>query len=73
MNDTPRPPLGHDEYLTIEEVMTLLRLPRSTLSNWRYRQVGPRYVRVGRQVRYPSSAVRDFLEEHTISTDASSR
>jgi excisionase family DNA binding protein len=41
-----------DELLTIEEVMTELRVPRSTFYRWREKGVAPRVMKL------PSGAVR---------------
>ncbi len=37
---------------TQEEVAEYLRVPPSTLEQWRWRKVGPRWSKVGRYVRY---------------------
>ena len=38
-----------------------LGVPEATLANWRYMGRGPRFVRVGRHVRYQPEAVRSWL------------
>ena len=34
----------------------------STLERWRTRGIGPRYLKIGGQVRYPDEDVREFEE-----------
>ena len=53
-----RQPLG-----TPEEVAEHLQKPPRTLEQWRYRGIGPRYVKVGRDVRYRWSDVEKWLDE----------
>lgn len=40
------------ELLTNEEVAALLKIARATLVDWRHDQRGPRYYKMGREVRY---------------------
>lgn len=47
-----------------EEVSDLLKVPQGTLANWRYLGKGPRFVKVGRRVRYRRSDVEAWLELH---------
>ena len=54
-----------DELLTLQEVAMWLRVPPSTLYQWRYKGDGPRGIRVGRYVRYRRSEVEAFLHERT--------
>lgn len=43
------------------------RLGKSTaaLANWRYLGLGPRFVKVGKAVRYRASDVESWLDEQT--------
>jgi hypothetical protein len=41
-----------DELLLPEEATRLLRVSAGTLRDWRYRNVGPAYIRVGQRPRY---------------------
>ncbi len=48
------------------EVAEFLQKPVRTLEQWRYRGVGPRYVKVGgRDVRYRWEDVEAWLSEQT--------
>ena len=40
------------ELLTTEEVAALLKIAPATLVDWRHDQRGPRYYKMGREVRY---------------------
>jgi hypothetical protein len=47
-----------DRLLTTDEAATLLQKPPGTLVNWRYRSLGPKYVKVLGAIRY-RQATRD--------------
>lgn len=47
--------------LTADEVAGWLRLPKATLENWRWKGIGPKYLRVGRYVRYRRTDVEQWL------------
>jgi excisionase family DNA binding protein len=51
--------------LTPTEVAELLDVPANTLPMWRYRGGGPRFVKVGRHVRYRPEDVDAWLDAHT--------
>jgi predicted DNA-binding transcriptional regulator AlpA len=38
----------------------------ATLRSWRRRRTGPRYVRVGRSVRYLRRDVEQFIDANTV-------
>lgn len=57
MSKSQRQPLG-----TPEEVAEYIRKPVRTLEQWRYRGVGPRFVKVGRDVRYRWEDVDAYLK-----------
>jgi predicted DNA-binding transcriptional regulator AlpA len=42
-----------------------LGLSRSTLQAWRYTGRGPRYIKIGRSIRYRSADVDAFLAANT--------
>lgn len=43
------------------EVAALLDVSLNTLAIWRHRRLGPSYLKVGRQVRYPRAEVEQFM------------
>lgn len=49
----------------------LLAVSRSTLQSWRYSGKGPRYIKVGRLIRYRNSDVDAFLHASTRETASS--
>jgi len=51
--------------LTVREAAEMLRLHVGTLNNWRVSGAGPRFVRLGRHVRYRVSDLDSFLDEQT--------
>lgn len=52
------------EYFTELELSELTAIPPSTLRWRRFVGLGPAYVKIGRSVRYPISAVREFLDRN---------
>jgi len=44
---------------------TKLGVSRSTLQSWRYNGRGPRYIKLGRMVRYRTADVDEFLRDNT--------
>jgi excisionase family DNA binding protein len=60
MNETQIPAM------TEQEVARRLRLSVATLRAWRHRRRGPRYVRLGRAVRYLVSDVDQFVQSSAV-------
>jgi predicted DNA-binding transcriptional regulator AlpA len=48
---------------------TKLGIPEATLSQWRYRSIGPAYIKVGRHVRYRDEDVDAWLDAQTRGGD----
>ena len=45
-----------------EALAEFLGVPIKTVYQWRYRNLGPRGIKVGKHVRYAPEAVREWLE-----------
>ena len=56
--------------LTEREVADLLGLSVATLRAWRHRGKGPRFLRLGRSVRYLPADVADFVRASAVDTRA---
>jgi excisionase family DNA binding protein len=54
------------ELLTTEEVAALLKVAPATLVDWRHDQRGPRYYKMGREVRYKIEDVLDWERQALI-------
>ena len=54
--------------LTEREVAELLGLSVATLRAWRHRGRGPRFLRLGRSVRYLQSDLADFVRASAVDT-----
>lgn len=52
-----------DELLTFFEVAEILRVPINTLRWWRQLGQGPRFFKVGHQLRTTVAEVRGYLDE----------
>jgi predicted DNA-binding transcriptional regulator AlpA len=50
------------------EAAALIGVTASTMNSWRVKRVGPRFVRVGRLVRYRPSDVRSYIDEKLVHT-----
>ena len=61
MSDTTRA-------LTEREVADLLGLSVATLRAWRHRGRGPRFLRLGRSVRYLPSDLAEFVRASAVDT-----
>lgn len=61
-----------NQLMTEKEAAELICYTPRALQNWRLRGGGPRYVKIGRSVRYQRSDVLEFIEErkrfHTSQT-----
>ena len=57
-------------FMTPEELCEFLkgRVTIKTLCQWRYLRRGPRFVKVGRNVLYPTDGVMEWLRENEINT-----
>jgi len=54
--------------LTEREVADMLGLSVATLRAWRHRGKGPRFLRLGRSVRYLPSDLDDFVRASAVDT-----
>lgn len=56
--------------LTEREVSDLLGLSVATLRAWRHRGQGPRFLRLGRAVRYLPADLEDFVKASAVDAGA---
>ena len=63
---------GTARALAEREVGELLGLSVATLRAWRHRGKGPRFLRLGRSVRYLPSDVDDFVRASAVDTRSES-
>ncbi len=63
---------GTTRALTEREVAERLGLSVATLRAWRHRGKGPRFLRLGRAVRYLPSDVDDFVRASAVDTRSES-
>ena len=50
-----------EEHLTEKELAAVLHVNIDTIRSWRLRKTGPRYVKLGRLVRNPMSAIEALI------------
>ncbi|EFD51811.1 DNA binding domain, excisionase family [Micrococcus luteus SK58] len=58
------------ELMTPDELSEYTGTPVHTLAHWRYVGRGPRFVKLGRAVRYRAEDVRAWLEAQTRQSTA---
>ena len=54
------------EVLNEKQVAKMLGVKIGTLSNWRSRGEGPKYVKIGAKPRYTEQAINDWLAARTM-------
>ena len=59
-----------EKLLRPEDVANLLGVPAKTLEMWRYRGTGPRFVKLGRLVRYVESDLDEWVRSGTRTNTA---
>ena len=52
------------------EVAEALKCSKAVLRKWRRLGGGPRFVKIGRMVRYPADAVEAFVRQHIVGDNA---
>lgn len=50
-----------EQLLDSHEVAALLKISPQTLRDWRYQNRGPRYLKLGKAVRYRPADINDWL------------
>jgi hypothetical protein len=55
-----------DQLLTQDDLAPRIKVQTKTLEAWRYRGGGPKFVRVGRLIRYRPSDVQEWLTSRTV-------
>lgn len=59
--------MANQTFLTTDQAAETLGLKRTTLEAWRCRGGGPRFVKLGRSVRYRQADLESFIESRTRS------
>ena len=62
-----RPSIADDRLRDEAEAATLLGLKKQTMAAWRHRGCGPRYVKIGKLVRYRLSDLTAYVDSRTCS------
>lgn len=57
--------IATDDLIDEAKLATKLGVTRSTLQSWRYAAKGPRYIKVGKFVRYRVADVEAYLRAQT--------
>jgi predicted DNA-binding transcriptional regulator AlpA len=55
-----------EQYINDRKASGILDAGTQTLRNWRFQQRGPRYVKMGRSVRYAMSDLLAYMEKRKI-------
>jgi predicted DNA-binding transcriptional regulator AlpA len=59
-----------DTYLTSGQVADRYRVSEATLKDWRYHRTGPKYVKLGRHVRYRLRDLERWEQEREAASGA---
>ena len=63
-----------DRYLlTTAEAASFLNISPKTLVNWRLLGIGPRYVKIGRRIRYRKEDLESYIQSSLVETAGSPR
>lgn len=54
------------ELLNGKKLSEMLGVPEGTLTDWRYKGTGPKFVKIGKHVRYRVSDVEAWLDAVTV-------
>lgn len=57
---------GDDPLLTEVDAARVLSLSSRTLQAWRAKPFGPRFIRVGRAIRYRRQDIEEWVSEQTV-------
>jgi len=55
----------HSDFITTKQAADFLGLRANTMEIWRLRGTGPRFVKLGRAVRYRLSDLEDYISAQT--------
>lgn len=55
-----------DSLWTQKNVAEYLDIPHNTVARWRVNNVGPRFIRIGKYVRYRKADVDRWIESQTV-------
>lgn len=66
MTDIGKTNFADDEFLTRNELCSLLKVSKQMLYLWERKNVGPPKVRIGGTVRYPKKVLNKFLEDRVL-------
>jgi excisionase family DNA binding protein len=52
-----------DQYLTPDDIATMLKVPKETVYQWRKKHTGPPSFRIGKHVRYDPAVVHAYIAQ----------
>jgi hypothetical protein len=58
----------HHRFLTPKDVQAEYGIAVQTLANWRSTGRGPKFIRVGKLIRYERDVFERYLKDHTVHT-----
>lgn len=54
------------QFMTVEEIAFVLRVPKSTIYKWVYERRIP-YVKIGKRLLFEYTKIMEWIEKHTVS------
>jgi hypothetical protein len=58
----------YHRFLTPKEVFSEYGIAVQTLAGWRCAAKGPKYIRVGKLIRYEREVLERYMKDHTVHT-----
>ena len=59
------------KFLTEKNVSRITGYSRSTLQSWRWEGKGPKFIKVGNRVLYPTSSIDEFFDQFSLQQSTS--
>jgi predicted DNA-binding transcriptional regulator AlpA len=64
---------AHDRFVPDSAAAEWMGTTQATMRRWRHEGRGPRYVKLGSNVRYKIAWLEEFLDQQTVETRASAQ
>ncbi|MGQ4574928.1 helix-turn-helix transcriptional regulator [Dermabacteraceae bacterium P7006] len=57
------------QYITAKEVAEMTTCAVNTVNGWRFKNMGPRFHRLGGRIVYDRQDVQDWIKAHIVGTE----
>jgi predicted DNA-binding transcriptional regulator AlpA len=59
-----------EQFVNDRKAAEVLDAATQTMRNWRFQRRGPKYIKIGRSIRYAMSDLLAYMENHKIDPEA---